>query len=80
MLWRETSRRFYVTSCLTFGLWFERFVIEIYKRMENEVHQDQVVTLGMVHKLADRLERDFLEGFVDQVIFILAALWGNEAF
>ena len=48
--------------------------------MENEVHQDQVVTLGMVHKLADRLERDFLEGFVDQVIFILAALWGNEAF
>ena len=85
-------KKTYVTSCPTYGLWFERFVIGMHKRMGDEVHQDQAVTLGVVHKLVDGLERDFIasrideekDSLVDQAIFILAAflaaLRGEEVF
>ena len=74
-------KKTYVTSCSTDGLWFESFVIGMHTQMGNKVYQDQAVTLVLVHKLVDRLEREYLaskiekekEGFVDQAIFILAA-------
>ena len=74
-------KKTYVTFYSTYGLWFEKFIIGMHKRMVVEVHQDEVVTLAIVHKLVNGLEIDFLvciideerEGFVDQAIFILAA-------
>ena len=60
--------------------------------MEDEVHQDQEVSLAIVHKLVDGLERDFLSSrieeektdFVVQGMFILATfltvLRGKEVF
>ena len=74
-------RNVYITSCPTYGLWFERFVVGIHKRMRDEVRQDQAVSLAVVYKLVDGLDRDYLareieekrEGFVDQAIFDLAA-------
>ena len=83
-------KKTYVTSCSTYGLWFERFVIGMHKRMNDEVHQDQAVTLGVVHQLIEGLERDFIaskieeekDSLVDQAIFtledFLAALRGEE--
>ena len=55
----------------------------MYKWMDNEVHQNQAVTLEVVHNLVDRFGRDFItrkigekrEGFVDQTIFVLAVFW-----
>jgi len=82
----------YVTSCPTYGLWFERFILGVHKRMGDEVHQDQTITLAVVHKLVEDLKLDFLrsqsreekEGITDQAIFVLAAflaaLRGEEVF
>ena len=50
--------------------------------MEGEVHQDQAVTLGVVHKLVDEFERDYQsseieekrDSVVDQTVFILVVL------
>ena len=62
----------------------------MHKRMNDEVHQDQAVTLGVVHQLIEGLERDFIaskieeekDSLVDQATFILvaflAALRGDE--
>lgn len=53
----------------------------MHKRMVDEVHQDQAVILGVVHKLVYGLERDYQsskieeerDSFVDQAVFVLAA-------
>ena len=53
----------------------------MYKRMGDEVHQDQAVTLAVMHRLIDGLEKDYKasrveeerDGFVDQAIFVMAA-------
>ena len=55
--------------------------MEIHKRMGDEVHQDQAVTLTVIHRLIDGLEMDYKasrveeerDGFIDQAIFVLAA-------
>ena len=85
-------KKTYITSCPTYGLWFERFIMGMHKRMGDEVHQDQAVTLAVMHKLVDGLEKDYKasrveeerDGFVDQDIFVLAAflaaLRGEEVF
>ena len=85
-------KKTYVTSCPTYGLWFERFVVGMHKRMGDEVYQNQAVILGVVHLLVEGLERDFLaskteeekDSLVDQAVFILAAflaaLRGEEVF
>ena len=46
-------KKTYVTSCSTYELWFEPFILGIYKRMGNEVYQDQVVILEGIHKLME---------------------------
>ena len=48
----------FLTSCPSYSLWFKRFVQGIYKRMEYEVHQDQAVTLELVHRLIKDLEKN----------------------
>ena len=78
-------KKTYVTSCPIYGMWFLRFVIGMHKRMGDEVHQDQAVTLGVVHKLVEGLERDFIasrideekDSLVDQAIFIFGSLLGG---
>ena len=52
-------KKIYVTSCPTFGLWFERFILEIHKRIGDEVHQDQAITLEAMYKLIEGLDFDF---------------------
>ena len=49
----------YVTSCPTYGLWFEGFILGVHKRMGDEVHQDQAITLAVVYKLVEDLKLDF---------------------
>ena len=78
----HASRQTLITSVMVRYLknTFERFVTGMHKRMEDKVHQDQEVTLVVIYKLIDGLERDFLarkreedrKGLVDQYIFILA--------
>ena len=48
-----------VTSCPTFGLWFERFILEILKRIGDEMHQDQAIALGVIYKLIEGLDFEF---------------------
>ena len=38
-------KKTYVTTCPTYGLWFERFILGMHKRMGAEAHQDQAITL-----------------------------------
>lgn len=45
----------YVTSCPSYSLWFERFIVGMHKMMGNEVHQDKAVTLEVIHKLIEGL-------------------------
>ena len=52
-------KKTYVTSCPTYGLWFERFILGMHKRMGDEVHQDQAITLAVMHKLIEGLDFDF---------------------
>ena len=64
----------------------------VHKRIWNEVHQDQAITLEVVHRLVDNLERDYKdsggndkkEHIANQTVFILAAflaaLRGEEVF
>ena len=74
-------RKTYVTSCPSYSLWFERFIVGMHKRMGDEVHQDKAVTLEVVHKLIDGLEVEytrassdkFKEHIVDMGVFILAS-------
>jgi len=74
-------KKTYITSCPPYGLWFEHFIMEMHKRMGDEVHQDQAVTLAVIHRLIDGLEMDYKasrveeerDGFIDQAIFVLAA-------
>ena len=85
-------KKTYVTSCPTYGLWFERFVFGMHKRMGDEVYQDQAITLAVIHKLIEGLDIDFnqsksieeKEGIADQAVFVLAAflaaLRGEEVF
>ena len=52
-------RKTFVTSGPSYSLWFERFVHGMHKRMGDEVRQDQAITLEMVHRLVDNLEKDY---------------------
>ena len=77
-------KKTFVTSCPTYGLWFERFMVGMHKRMGDEVHQDKAVTLEVVHRLVEGLESEFKRSvdrdeqwnLVDQAVFILAAFLG----
>ena len=52
-------KKTYITTFPAYGLWFEQFVIGIHKRLENNFHQDQVITLIVIHKLVDGLKNDY---------------------
>ena len=85
-------KKTYVTSCPTYGLWFERFILGMHKRMGDEVHQDQAITLAVMHKLIEGLDFDFDRSksneekgvIADQAVFVLAAFFaalrGEEVF
>ena len=70
-----------MSSCPSYGLLFERFVQGMHKRTGDEVHQDQAVTLKVVHRLVDNLEWDYRdsggnekkEHIANQAVFILEA-------
>ena len=55
-------------------------MVGMHKRMGDEVHQDKAITLGMVHRLVEGLELEYLnssndvdkEEFADMAVFILA--------
>ena len=74
-------RKTYVTSCPSYSLWFERFIVGMHKRMGDEVHQDKAVTLEVVHKLIEGLEVEYARASGDQLkesigdmgVFILAS-------
>ena len=46
----KDTRKTYVTSCPSYSLWFERFIVGMHKRMGDVVHQDKAVTLEVLHK------------------------------
>ena len=52
-------KKTYATSCPTYGLWFERFMFGMHKRMGDEVHQDQAITLAVMHKFVEGLDLVF---------------------
>ena len=53
----------------------------MHKRMGDEVHQDQAITLEMIYRLVDNLEKDYRdsggnekrEHIANQAVFMLAA-------
>ena len=74
-------RKTYATSRPSCSLWFERFIVGMHKIIGDEVHQDKVVTLKVVHKLIEGLEDEYVKACGDQVkenivyigVFILAS-------
>ena len=52
-------KKTYVTSCPSYVLWFERLIFDIHKGMGDEMHQDQVITLAVMHKFVEGLDLDF---------------------
>lgn len=50
-------KKTFVNSCPSYILWFERIVRGIHKRMGDEVYQDQAITLEVVHRLVEGLEK-----------------------
>ena len=81
----KDTRKTYVTSCPSYSLWFERFIVGMHKRMGDVVHQDKAVTLEVIHKLVEGLEEDYLEGktyrekekIADIAVFILGSFLGG---
>ena len=62
-------KKTYVTFCPTYILWYEIFILGIHKRMGDEVRQDIVVSLDVVHKLVEDLEEEYkLAGDVDEMV------------
>ena len=86
---RDTKKT-YATSCPSYGLWFERFMIGMHKRMGDKVHQDKAITLAVIHKVVESLETEYesrrcdgeRETIVNVAVFVLAsflvALRGEE--
>ena len=52
-------KKTYVMSCPTYGLWFESFILGMYERMGDEVHQDHMVILELMYKLRKRFAFDY---------------------
>lgn len=50
----------YATSCPSYYLWFERFIVGIHKRMGDIVHQDKHVTLDVIHTLVEIFEINYI--------------------
>ena len=85
-------RKTYITSCPSYCLWFERFMFGTHKRIGDEVHQNQAISLEVIHMLVDDLEKEFSkskderkkEYLSDLAVFILAyflaGLRGEETF
>ena len=73
------TRKTYVTSCPSYSLWFKNFIIGIHKRMCHVVHQDKIVTLEVLYKIVEGLEKKYLveendrekKKIVDTVVFVL---------
>ena len=61
-LMAKDIRKTYVTSCPSYLLWFERLIIGMDIRMSDMAHPDKAVTLEVLDKLVEGLEKDYLEG------------------
>ena len=74
-------KNMFETPCSSYSLRFERFVQGIHKRMGDESHQDQAITLEVIHRLVEVLEKYYRsnvenekrEHISNQAVFILAA-------
>ena len=58
----KDTRKTYVTSCLSYSLWFKYFIAGRHKRMGDVVHQDKVVTSKVLYKVVEGLKENYLEG------------------
>ena len=52
-------RKTYVTTCPTYSLWYERFMLGMHKRMGDEVWQDLAVSLDVMYKMVEGLEEKY---------------------
>ena len=74
-------RKTYVTTCPTYSLWYERFMLGMHKRMGDEVRQDLAISLDVIHKMVEGLEEEYevaktadeKEKVADILVFVLAA-------
>ena len=50
----------YVSSYPMYSLWFDRFMLGLYKRIRNMVRQDNAMTLNVIYRLVEDLEGEFM--------------------
>ena len=79
-------KKMFENSCPSYSLWFERFVQGMHKRMGDESHQDQAITLEVIHRLIEDLEKDYRdnaeidkrEHIANLTIFVLAVFMATR--
>ena len=81
----QDVKKNHVTSCPSYLLWLYRFMTSMHKQKGDVVKQDKAVTLDVIHKLVEELERYFLAKqelalnvkILDATVFILESFLGG---
>jgi hypothetical protein len=55
----ENTAKVWVTNCLSYSYWFERFMRGVYKRMGEMVHSDFALSIQVVHKMLGHLDDEW---------------------
>jgi hypothetical protein len=58
----QNTTRIWVTTCPSYGYWFERFMRGVHKRMGEEVRSDFALSIVVLHKILGHLDKEWLEG------------------
>jgi hypothetical protein len=53
----QNTTHIWVTMCLSYGYWFERFMGGVHKRMGEEVRSDFVLLVKVLHQILGHLDK-----------------------
>jgi hypothetical protein len=55
----QNTTRIWVTTCLSYGYWFERFMRGVHKRMGEEVRSDFALSIKVLQRILGRLDKQW---------------------
>jgi hypothetical protein len=77
----QNTTRIWVTTCPSYGYWFERFMRGVHKRMGEEVRSDFALSIKVIHRILGHLDKEWMEArtaagrqdVVEIAMFLVAA-------
>jgi hypothetical protein len=57
----QNTTRIWVTTCPSYGYWFERFMKGVHKRMGEEVRSDFALSIQVLHRILGHLDKEWTE-------------------